>query len=106
MGRRGQYLVGAPWIYLLYLEPEQPPLVGDPREVLAKAALAPPIVQVGKLLGWEPLPLTIKEARRFASGIEVREPSAVPMPTPGKIASATSWLKLKIVNPAAPRRRA
>ncbi|HET9492839.1 MAG TPA: ATP-binding cassette domain-containing protein [Chloroflexia bacterium] len=67
---------------ILYLEPGKPPLIGDPREVLSRAPLAPPVVQVGKLLGWEPLPLTIKEARRFASGITMREPAAVTPPSP------------------------
>jgi energy-coupling factor transport system ATP-binding protein len=62
---------------ILYLDPEQQPLIGGPREVLSRAPLAPPVVQVGKLLGWEPLPLTIKEARRFASGIQLRESAPV-----------------------------
>jgi energy-coupling factor transport system ATP-binding protein len=42
-------------------------LVGDPREVMESVALTPPLVTVGKALGWKPLPLTIKEGRRFAS---------------------------------------
>jgi energy-coupling factor transporter ATP-binding protein EcfA2 len=41
------------------------PVYGTPREVMAGAELAPPLVALGKALGWEPLPLTIKEARRF-----------------------------------------
>src|SRR5439155_1150380 len=44
---------------ILYLEPGGAPLVGPPREVLAEIPLAPPLAQVGKLLGWSPLPLTI-----------------------------------------------
>ena len=46
---------------------EQPPTVsiGTPREMLAESALAPPLVQLGRSLGWQPLPLTIKEGRRF-----------------------------------------
>jgi energy-coupling factor transporter ATP-binding protein EcfA2 len=43
------------------------PLVGDPRGVMESVALTPPLVTVGKALGWKPLPLTIKEGRRFAS---------------------------------------
>ncbi len=42
------------------------PLVGDPREVMESVALTPPLVKLGKALGWKPLPLTIKEGRRFA----------------------------------------
>jgi energy-coupling factor transport system ATP-binding protein len=44
----------------------EPLLVGDPREVLAEAPLVPPIVELAKRLDWSPLPLTIKEARKFA----------------------------------------
>jgi energy-coupling factor transport system ATP-binding protein len=42
------------------------PLVGNPREVMEAIALTPPLVTLGKALGWKPLPLTIKEGRRFA----------------------------------------
>ena len=36
-----------------------------PREVLDVMPFQPPLVAVGRLLGWQPLPLTIKEGRRF-----------------------------------------
>jgi len=52
---------------LLYLPgPAQAPLLGEPAEVLARIPLTPPLVTLGKRLGWEPLPLTIKAGRRFA----------------------------------------
>ena len=41
-------------------------LVGNPREVLSRVDLVPPLVSLGKALGWEPLPMTIDEARRYA----------------------------------------
>ena len=41
-------------------------IAGSPREILASAPLAPPLVEVARALGWEPLPLTIKAARPFA----------------------------------------
>ncbi len=44
----------------------EPPLVGDPREVMEAVELTPPLVTLGKALGWKPLPLTVKEGRRFA----------------------------------------
>jgi energy-coupling factor transport system ATP-binding protein len=43
----------------------QPPIVGSPREVMARIELAPPVTKLGKALRWEPLPLTVKEGRRF-----------------------------------------
>ncbi len=41
--------------------------IGPPRQVLAHAETAPPLVQLGRALDWTPLPLTIKEGRRFAA---------------------------------------
>jgi energy-coupling factor transport system ATP-binding protein len=37
---------------------------GDPRSVLAHSQVAPPVVQLGKALGFSPIPLTIREAKR------------------------------------------
>jgi len=59
--------------HLIYLPP--PPvgdgnggvLSGPPRHVLCQMDLTPPLVTLGKELGWEPLPLTIEEGRHFAA---------------------------------------
>ena len=40
---------------------------GPPGAVLASYDGAPPVTRLGRLLGWEPAPLTVKEARRHAS---------------------------------------
>lgn len=42
-------------------------MLGAPREVLPHISLAPPLVVLGKKLGWNPLPLTLSEARNFLS---------------------------------------
>ena len=39
---------------------------GSPADVLAHSPVVPPIVELGRLLGWSPLPLTVREARRAA----------------------------------------
>jgi energy-coupling factor transport system ATP-binding protein len=58
---------------LLYLPgPGQAPLLGEPAGVLAQVPLTPPLVTLGKALGWEPLPLTIKAGRRFARSLLLR----------------------------------
>jgi len=44
----------------------QAPALGSPAEILAQVDLTPPLVTLGKSLGWDPLPLTIKDARPFA----------------------------------------
>ena len=55
---------------LVYLsDANHPPYSGPPREVLSQVELNPPLVALGKALGWNPLPLTIKEGRRFASQV-------------------------------------
>jgi energy-coupling factor transport system ATP-binding protein len=57
---------------LIYLPPPQMEggmgevLSGPPRQVLHQMDLTPPLVTLGKALGWEPLPLTVEEARHFA----------------------------------------
>lgn len=52
---------------VLYMAaPGRAPLVDEPAEVLSQVSLTPPLVTLGKTLGWKPLPLTIKAGRRFA----------------------------------------
>lgn len=51
---------------LLYLPGDgSRPLLGRPDEVLRQMPRVPPLVTLGRMLGWEPLPLTVEEARRF-----------------------------------------
>ena len=50
--------------------------------MLATAAVAPPVVELGRLAGWDPLPLSVRDARRLAgpsATSSVRPP--VPPPT-------------------------
>ncbi len=39
-------------------------LVGEPAQVLPHSPVVPPIVELGRAAGWEPLPLTVRDARR------------------------------------------
>jgi energy-coupling factor transport system ATP-binding protein len=41
----------------------QPPILDEPRAVMAALPLVPPLIDLGRRLGWQPLPLTIKEGR-------------------------------------------
>ena len=50
-------------------------LVDDPRTVLQEIELGPPLVQLGKAFGWTPLPLTIKEGRRFSRQQAIGQPN-------------------------------
>ena len=43
--------------------------VDRPELVLADSPVAPPLVELGRLAGWEPLPLTVRDARRHARSL-------------------------------------
>ncbi|WP_353942300.1 ATP-binding cassette domain-containing protein [Streptomyces sp. HUAS MG91] len=49
--------------------PGEPLLVGDPAAVMAESPVYPPVVGLGRLAGWSPLPLTVRDARRAAGGL-------------------------------------
>jgi energy-coupling factor transporter ATP-binding protein EcfA2 len=46
--------------------------VGDPAELLVDAPIAPPLVELGRLAGWSPLPLTVRDARRRTADLRAR----------------------------------
>jgi len=46
--------------------PDKPVLSGPPGPVLHQMDLTPPLIALGKELGWEPLPLTIERGQAFA----------------------------------------
>ena len=50
----------------------QPPRYGVPGEVLAASDVAPPVVHLGRLAGWSPLPLSVRDARRRAGELRDR----------------------------------
>jgi energy-coupling factor transport system ATP-binding protein len=51
---------------------------GPPAVLLATTAVAPPVVHLGRLAGWEPLPLSVRDARRQAHDLRRRVPAAPP----------------------------
>jgi energy-coupling factor transport system ATP-binding protein len=52
---------------ILYLPgPGEVPLFDTPSEVLSQVPLVPPLVELGRRLGWKPLPMTVREARRLS----------------------------------------
>ncbi|MFH8900947.1 ABC transporter ATP-binding protein [Streptomyces coeruleorubidus] len=52
--------------------PAAPPVVGTPAEVMAVSPVYPPVVALGRLAGWTPLPLTVRDARRRAVALRER----------------------------------
>ncbi|MCX4443182.1 ABC transporter ATP-binding protein [Streptomyces albidoflavus] len=73
-------------------------VTGPPAEVMAVSPVRPPVVALGALAGWDPLPLTVRDARRRAAGLRERL-AGVPVPPPGGTAPAGAPGDL-----AAPRR--
>jgi energy-coupling factor transporter ATP-binding protein EcfA2 len=48
-----------------------PVVIGAPGDVMMTAPVAPPVVELARLVGWTPLPLSVRDARRRAG--ELRE---------------------------------
>lgn len=63
---------------VVYLHGDGTVAHGAPAEVLATAAVAPPVVELGRLAGWDPLPLSVRDARRVAGPLRERLASSVP----------------------------
>ncbi|MDN4160514.1 ABC transporter ATP-binding protein [Nocardioides abyssi] len=57
--------------------------VGETAELLATSPVVPPIVELGRLAGWHPLPLSVRDARRRARSLTLAapQPTAEPQPT-------------------------
>ena len=71
---------------LIHLPHDQAPVVeGVPREVLARLEVVPPLIQLARVLGWQPLPLTIKEGLHFS-----RMPATAQQMSPAPVRRAVS----------------
>jgi energy-coupling factor transport system ATP-binding protein len=51
---------------------------GSPADVLHSLAVGPPVARLGRMIGWTPLPLTVRDARHAARAHAIPEPSAAP----------------------------
>ncbi|HVQ92169.1 MAG TPA: ATP-binding cassette domain-containing protein [Mycobacteriales bacterium] len=56
----------------------RPVEVDSPARVMATAPIAPPVVELGRLAGWDPVPLSIRDARRLAGPLRAQLGGAVP----------------------------
>ncbi|TAM88421.1 MAG: ABC transporter ATP-binding protein [Jatrophihabitans sp.] len=72
-----------------------PPRLGSPREIMAVSPVVPPVVELGRALGWEPLPLSVRDARRPAAALRERLAESAPRPASprgGEVVAAASRL--------------
>ncbi len=49
--------------------------IGPPADVIRRLAHGPPVARLGRLMGWDPVPLTVREARRIAAGLPAPAPA-------------------------------
>lgn len=73
---------------------------GDPATVVAGYDGAPPVTHLGRLLGWDPLPLTVRDAqvRARAAGPDGRPVAPVPhaAPTPGEVVRRAQGVEVRL----------
>ncbi|WP_329388296.1 ABC transporter ATP-binding protein [Streptomyces sp. NBC_01716] len=58
--------------------PGERPVVGEPERIMAVSPVFPPVVALGRLAGWDPLPLSVRDARRRASDLRAQLATTVP----------------------------
>ncbi|MEX2981779.1 ABC transporter ATP-binding protein [Streptomyces sp. C36] len=81
--------------------PGAAPVAGAPAEVMAASPVHPPVVALGRLAGWSPLPLSVRDARRRAAPLRERLAPAVPAtrqdvpPGDGEPAASVSGLGVR-----------
>ncbi|WP_224276787.1 ABC transporter ATP-binding protein [Streptomyces sp. LS1784] len=72
---------------VVYLPGDGTVVHGPPAEVFRDTTIAPPVVGLGRLAGWRPLPLSVRDARRAAGPLRARL-TDVPVPPPRRAAVA------------------
>ncbi len=74
---------------------------GSPQDVLRHAPVAPPVVELGRVAGWDPLPLSVRDARRAAGPLRTRlagsavPPAVTPSGVPPTVALAARDLLVR-----------
>ncbi len=63
--------------------PGEPPVTGPPAEIMKVSPVRPPVAELGLLAGWDPLPLSVRDARRAAYGLRERLAGAATALAPG-----------------------
>ncbi|MFG2875929.1 ABC transporter ATP-binding protein [Streptomyces sp. NPDC048337] len=70
---------------LLLPSPGAAPVLGPPSEIMAVSPVHPPVVSLGRLAGWSPLPLSVRDARRLAAPLRDRLAATAGAPEGAKV---------------------
>lgn len=63
---------------ILLPSPGEPPLLGTPADIMRVSPVRPPVVALGRLAKWTPLPLSVRDARRMAGPLRDRLSTRTP----------------------------
>ncbi|MEU9758683.1 ATP-binding cassette domain-containing protein [Streptomyces sp. NPDC047987] len=77
---------------VLLPSPGAAPVMGAPADVMAVSPVHPPVVGLGRLAGWEPLPLSVRDARRRAAGLRERLADRRPPTAPAPVRASVTPL--------------
>ncbi|MFD6024951.1 ABC transporter ATP-binding protein [Streptomyces griseoluteus] len=84
--------------------PGAPPVLGAPADMMAVSPVIPPVVELGRLAGWSPLPLTVRDARRRAGALRESLAGAEPVsPAPSRVTAVPSRRRFRRSSPAEPQ---
>ncbi|MDF9812898.1 ABC transporter ATP-binding protein [Streptomyces sp. SPB162] len=73
---------------ILLPAPGAAPVQGTPADIMALSPVHPPVVALGRLAGWSPLPLSVRDARRKAGPLRERLADRTPPAAPAVPAAA------------------
>ena len=69
--------------------------LGPPADLMVDSDIAPPVVELGRLAGWSPLPLSVRDARRAAGDLRARLAATLPAgrgsDRPAEAAAPRTW---------------
>lgn len=57
---------------IIHVDPNGVVRHGDPAEIMQISTVAPPVVELGRLQAWSPLPLSVRDARRKAGPLRMQ----------------------------------
>jgi energy-coupling factor transport system ATP-binding protein len=69
---------------------------GAPAEVIRRLAMGPPVARLGRLVGWDPVPLTVRETRRLGGRLaRMPGPAGNPRSVAGEVLVRVSGLEAR-----------